>query len=147
MHRQLSLEQHGFELCASTYMWISFNKYLYCLIQDQEAEGWQHSLVFATLSREHPPILVSTGGPELTDKEGQLKCWEVNSYMQIFNLIFFINNDSYNWKKHLIDFFTLSQKFNFNACITIFFGCYNSMYIVLSKSFCTYAWNIIGRRL
>lgn len=36
-------------------------------------------------------MLVSTGGPELTDKEGQLKFWEVNSYMQIFNLMLFIN--------------------------------------------------------
>ena len=25
---QMTLEQHGFELCESTYMWISFIKYI-----------------------------------------------------------------------------------------------------------------------
>lgn len=28
---QLILEQHGFELCGSTYLWILFNRYCKCV--------------------------------------------------------------------------------------------------------------------
>ena len=37
---QLALEQHGFELCGSTYLWIPHLPTMQCILQHYTIQGW-----------------------------------------------------------------------------------------------------------